>query len=178
MVKPTAAHWNPAVQDTAWRLALLVSAGVTVQAEPFHCSAKGALRDLPTVMQAVAVGQETPHSPSTWVPDVGVTTTDHAVPFHFSASVPPLAPTPIAQQSLTVTHDTPLVSPCFGTPGTRTIAHARPFQRSNSGPGSDLPTAQQLAVPEHDTESGWVEAAVAGLGMAVTDHRAPFQCSA
>jgi hypothetical protein len=81
-------------QDTPYRTARTVPAGVTVRARPFQRSASGlALSRLPTVMQAVA-WQEMPSRLPAGRCEVGVGTAAQPPPVQCPISVPPRAPLP------------------------------------------------------------------------------------
>ena len=104
VVHDTPLNWAPGTLGVFW----------IDHAVPFHTSASEELPEpvvaAPTAMQNVAEAQETPVSVADSAPaGLGVLRTDHAVPFHDSASVTPtvVRPTrpPTAMQALADVHD-------------------------------------------------------------------------
>jgi hypothetical protein len=82
------------------------------QAVPFHCCARIPLGLEPTAVHAESLAHETPLSMLCDVPEVGVVTFDHAVPFQCAVSVPYTAPeaecqVQTAQQLLAWGQETP-----------------------------------------------------------------------
>jgi hypothetical protein len=113
---------------------------------------------------------------------------DHVVPFHRSASDPPLLgpviSMPTAVQALADAHDTP-ARPLPCTPvglGVCWIDHVVPFHRSASVTVVVLvevpPTAVQALADVHDTPCRRVFDPPVGLGVCWIDHLVPFHRSA
>jgi hypothetical protein len=74
-----------------------------------------------------------------------------------------------------VAHDTPdrEASTAFASFGLATIDQCDPFHRSSQGrrlwPVLNVPTAKQLAAPEHETPDNKLARAPEGLGLDTTD---------
>jgi len=110
-----------------------------------------------------------------------VSTIDHAVPFQCSAnvcSVPPIAPSPTAQQSEALTQAT--VPSSFSweglVSGVLTTNHAVPFQCSARVCPPACPTVQQSELLTQSTPPRMLTEL--GFGVVTMDHALPFQCSA
>jgi hypothetical protein len=118
--------------ETADRSATLLPSeafvGVTIQVEPFHCSAP-----VPTAMQTFGDGHETPSSSLDSPLGLSACWMTHFAPFQRSTRVvPPAVPT--AVQTLAVAQDTAFsLAPPLFTPkgfGVLTITQRRPFHFS------------------------------------------------
>src|SRR5262249_38210437 len=137
---PTARQARAEVHDTPYRPPLVPPEGfgavLTVQAVPFHASAKGtplgaaASSYIPTAMQALAALHDTAKRPLPVAPlGFGLVLTIQAVPFHFSVRVKalrtgePVRRVPTAMQAFAALHETPLRPACLvaaagpGAPG-------------------------------------------------------------
>ena len=104
------------------------------------------------------------------------------MPFHRSINafvVEPdaLVAKPTAKHPVVVGHDTLLkeASDAPAGPAVETTTHLVPFQRSASVASSDVPTALQSVVLEHDTPRSWLCEVCETSGA--IDHVVPFQCS-
>ena len=111
----------------------------------------------------------------------GVAARDHAVPFQCSARVcwvPPIPPSPTAQQSEALTQETFPISFCWVglVSGVATTSHAVPFQCSASVCPPSCPTVQQFELLTHSTPPRMLTEL--GFGVGTMDHVDPFQCSA
>jgi hypothetical protein len=178
--EPTARQVKPATQDTSSSISKRFTAvGVTVQAVPFHRCAIATFSPAwplpPTDMQAAARTQEMPVSSVSRTLEVGVVTTDQALPSQCPVIVPVAAPdAPCSQQSLSLTQARSARAAFSMVDGAVTMAHVLPFQCSNgTGP---LWNSQQLVMVGQEIALGITKAAPCGSGSVTADQPVPSQC--
>ena len=141
-------------------------------------------------MQAVSELQETPDRSLGGLPSVGAPSTDHFVPFQFSATAAcplslTLKPTALHAVLVLVEAQETLASPLAVLPaGTAAccVLHVVPFQRSASGtvlvPLKNEPTAVQAFGAVHDTPCRAGSEPPGGMGVFWMVQVVPFQASA
>jgi hypothetical protein len=133
--------------------------------------------ELPTAMQAVGEGHDTPLSVVEMA--LGICSVAQRLPFQRSTSAAP-SEFPTAVQAVGDAHDTAdkLLSSAPAGSSVAAIAQRLPFQRSTSAAPSEFPTAVQAVGDAHDTADSLLSVAPAGFGVATIDQPPPPRRSA